>query len=282
MALVSAVKSPSLLPSMVERRAGQARLRRWEHRGAQDFLAPAAAHQDAELTLVERGGVILEVGGRSFQIGPGQAMVVPPQVEHRTTLLCGLQGRSLHLDVRMVSELAEVMGVGQLEARALPDGRRATALAAMLACELEEPAKGQSVAVEALVEAAAVELLRAAGAEPASRPAIHDPRIGRAVQMIEERYAEPLTLEEIAASVGMSRYHFSRCFLSAVGSSPYHFLLETRLKRAAELLRRGRRTVTEVALAVGFNDLGRFAQMFRRRFGCAPAAFCEGPLRRAG
>ena len=64
-----------------------------------------------------------------------------------------------------------------------------------------------------------------------------------------------------------------RRFRETVGMSPYRFLQSVRVSEAAALLRRGSHSVTDAALSVGFTDLGRFAQAFRRELGCAPSAF---------
>jgi AraC family transcriptional regulator len=79
----------------------------------------------------------------------------------------------------------------------------------------------------------------------------------------------------MARAARMSRYHFSRRFKDATGKSPYRYLVDVRLERAAELLRRGRAGVTEAALTVGFSDPSRFARMFRARFGASPAKYAE-------
>ena len=64
-----------------------------------------------------------------------------------------------------------------------------------------------------------------------------------------------------------------RRFREQVGKSPYAYLQQVRLQRAAELLGRGRATVTEAAFAAGFTDLGRFGRKFRETYGCTPSAF---------
>ncbi len=87
---------------------------------------------------------------------------------------------------------------------------------------------------------------------------------------MESRYAEPLGVDDLSRIAGISRAHFSRRFREALGLSPYQYLQRVRIDRARELLGRGH-GVTEAALSVGYRDLGRFAQAFRRQVGCAPS-----------
>jgi transcriptional regulator GlxA family with amidase domain len=96
-------------------------------------------------------------------------------------------------------------------------------------------------------------------------------RVSLSLDHIHSAYAEPLTVDDLARSAGMSRFHFSRLFHEQVGDAPYRYLLRVRIARAAELLRGGRHSVTEAALAVGFQDLGRFRRLFRREIGCRPS-----------
>jgi AraC-like DNA-binding protein len=80
---------------------------------------------------------------------------------------------------------------------------------------------------------------------------------------------------DLAAAAGMSRFHFSRVFRDETGSSPYAYLVDRRLERAAARLRAGGCSVTTAALDAGFRDLGRFARAFRARFGVTASAFAS-------
>lgn len=98
-------------------------------------------------------------------------------------------------------------------------------------------------------------------------------RIATAARLIEERHAEPLTIADIAATVGLSRYHFLRRFSAAMGMTPYQYLLNRRLRAAARALREDRTSVLDAALSAGFGDLSEFTRRFRRAFGQTPAAY---------
>lgn len=103
-------------------------------------------------------------------------------------------------------------------------------------------------------------------------------RVSRAVQYIAENSAEDLTLDDIAAEVATSTYHFLRTFRKVTGLTPYQFVLELRLRRAALQLIATGDAVSSIAFAAGFGDLSTFNARFKRRFGLTPRAFraCEG------
>lgn len=95
----------------------------------------------------------------------------------------------------------------------------------------------------------------------------------RAKDLVDARYAEPLTVAELAAAAGLSRAHFSREFRRAFGESPHVYLLTRRLEQAAALLRNTDRPVAGICFDVGLNSLGSFTTSFTRMYGLAPAAY---------
>lgn len=95
----------------------------------------------------------------------------------------------------------------------------------------------------------------------------------RAKDLVDARYAEALTVADLARCAGLSPAHFSREFRRTFGESPHQYLLTRRLERAAALLRNTDRPVTEVCFAVGLTSLGSFTTSFRRVYGAPPLAY---------
>jgi len=95
----------------------------------------------------------------------------------------------------------------------------------------------------------------------------------RALAAIDERYAEPLTVAELARLAGMSVSRFHERFRRETGHTPADRLATIRLDRAADLLRHTRTPIAEIALSVGFSDQSALTRSFRRRRGITPAAF---------
>lgn len=104
----------------------------------------------------------------------------------------------------------------------------------------------------------------------------------RAKDVAEARFAEPLTVADLADAAGLSPAHFSREFRRAFGESPHEYLLTRRLERAATLLRNTDRPVIEICLAVGLSSVGSFTTSFSRIHGMSPLAYRESfpPARR--
>jgi AraC-like DNA-binding protein len=95
----------------------------------------------------------------------------------------------------------------------------------------------------------------------------------RAKDFVDARYADPITVEDLAAAAGLSRAHFSRMFSRTFGETPRAYLQSRRLERAAALLRYTDRSVADICAMVGLKSLGTFTTNFARVYGLSPAAY---------
>ena len=95
----------------------------------------------------------------------------------------------------------------------------------------------------------------------------------RARDLADARYAESLTVADMARAAGLSPAHFSREFRRAFGESPHQYLLTRRLERAAALLQVTDWPVADICFAVGAGSVGSFTASFTRVFGCSPTAY---------
>ena len=92
---------------------------------------------------------------------------------------------------------------------------------------------------------------------------------------IDRDYAQPLDVEALAAGVHMSAGHLSRQFKLVYGEPPYSYLMTRRIERAMALLRDHDRSVTNIAVAVGYDSLGTFSRTFREITGSSPSEYRE-------
>jgi transcriptional regulator GlxA family with amidase domain len=98
----------------------------------------------------------------------------------------------------------------------------------------------------------------------------------RARDLADGTFDGPVTVADMAGAAALSPAHFSRAFRTAFGESPHQYLLTRRLERAATLLRTTDRSVTDIAIAVGWSSLGSFSATFRRVYGTAPSTWRVG------
>jgi AraC family transcriptional regulator len=233
------------------------------------------------LCLAEQGtrrdGVVdLEGAASPFREVVGRMHVVPPG--------CGFSGwldpsgphrfRYVHLD----TDAAFLRPVEMVGAALAPRaGFRDAGLAATirkLAEAASDPRRGR-LAAEALGLLLAIELLRRHGAPPRPPPGggLAPRQLRRAQERLRAGMEGGAGLAEVADAVGLSPWHFCRAFRASTGDPPQRWLAHRRIDTACDLLRDPRRSVLEVALAVGFGGASQFARAFRRATGASPSAW---------
>jgi AraC-like DNA-binding protein len=110
------------------------------------------------------------------------------------------------------------------------------------------------------------------GASSCGMRGVADPSIGAALRLMHGRFAEPWTLERLAAAVRMSRSAFAARFAELVGEPPLQYLAQWRMTRAEQLLREGT-SVACVAERVGYANPAAFSKAFARLRGTGPGAY---------
>lgn len=109
-------------------------------------------------------------------------------------------------------------------------------------------------------------------ARPSTRVELYR-RLHVARDFIAASFAQPITLDEMANVAALSPNHFLRSFKELFHTTPHQYLTEHRLTRASHLLRHSDESVTSICLAVGFQSIGSFGTLYRRRFGLSPSEF---------
>lgn len=92
----------------------------------------------------------------------------------------------------------------------------------------------------------------------------------KVMRHIDERLGQPISVAELAESVGFSASHFSRCFKSSFGLAPRGFLIRCRLERAKTLMRRTGSPLCQIAMDCGFSDQAHMSRTFRAIVGSSP------------
>jgi len=94
--------------------------------------------------------------------------------------------------------------------------------------------------------------------------------VNKALWFIEAHFGSEITLEEIAAVAGVSRYHLSRAFAIAMGQPALRYTRARRLSEAARALADGAPDILTLALEAGYNSHEAFTRAFRDQFGVTP------------
>jgi AraC-like DNA-binding protein len=158
---------------------------------------------------------------------------------------------------------------------------RILALLSMNEAENSVPGPGSDFVVARLMELLLVEILRgeALVAQPGKTGMLQglaDPVTARALVALHSDVAKLWTTSKLARLCGCSRSAFNLRFTSIVGVAPMRYLHRWRMAVAKDELRRGERSVAEIAFLIGFQSSGAFTKAFSRSVGCPPSTFVEG------
>jgi transcriptional regulator GlxA family with amidase domain len=107
-----------------------------------------------------------------------------------------------------------------------------------------------------------------------SRRPSHQDLVARVHTFLRDNPSEPVTVAELSRLVGVSERTLRAAFQGVIGLSPKQYAIDQRLRAAHEALCSANpetTTVTDVAMAFGFFELGRFAGRYRHAFGEAPS-----------
>lgn len=99
-------------------------------------------------------------------------------------------------------------------------------------------------------------------------------RVLNGKEFMDSNYTEPITIEQIARTAGMSEYHFFRLFKQTMGCTPYKYILSSRLNKASDLLKADY-SVSDVAISMGFSDIHSFSKAFKKHFGLSPTLYAS-------
>lgn len=122
---------------------------------------------------------------------------------------------------------------------------------------------------------------------PQRSPGRLDARVlRRVVEAIRSDPAHPPSLAALAQVAALSPFHLTRRFAATTGLTPHGYLTAVRLQTALGLLTRSAASVPDVALAVGYTNVGHFRRLFRRQYGAQPGQLAAelrtiGPSRAA-
>lgn len=90
---------------------------------------------------------------------------------------------------------------------------------------------------------------------------------------ITDHISEDITVDQLAAVAGFSKFHFSRIFKSLAGMPCHEYLIQRRLEVAEQLLADPNISITDVAMRSGFNSISTFSRIFKEEKNITPSAY---------
>jgi AraC family transcriptional regulator len=235
---------------------------------AADPGGPAAhwAYEKAAIGVVLSGWFEYSSQDVSVFAGPGTLLLGnagdPFTVRHADTH--GNRRLVVALDRDVIREVANEAGIPpRFSANAIPPGPSATYVGGLI--RALSRGDGDAIYLLAHVALPALQPATAARSTAMSRARVRD-----AVRYMEAKFDQPCPLQSLAEIAGVSRFQFIRTFSNVVGVTPNQYLINLRLRAAADLLLTTETPVAQVIYDVGFNDVSYFYACFRGTFRCTP------------
>jgi AraC-like DNA-binding protein len=234
------------------------------------------SHPTWTVAMMERGAAAFALDDTDQRAGDGELFVLEPESVHTgvPAVPGGWAYKVLYLDPALLGAWSEVDAVPQAARWVVfrdPALRRALAVAHRVLAE-EPPGLAVDGALVAAVDALRPHLKPGPGRGRTTPP--EHAAVRRARRYLEERWAAPVGLAELAAHAGLSRFELARTFRAQVGLPPHAFQLDLRIARAREQLAAGEPPAA-VAATCGFCDQAHLTRVFKRAVGVTPARYAR-------
>ncbi|MDR5760860.1 AraC family transcriptional regulator [Caballeronia sp. LZ035] len=258
---------------------------RWTSDGARTWSAKVPADELLVALCLRQSLATLAANEMPFHDGVidrGAMIVVPPGFDVRGTFHTATDFMHVHvpcatltewLDAGTVPDMAGIFGKAPLHVR----DSVAIKLTGTLLRTVHGRASASSMYADGIVLSILARLLEIIAARAAVKPPrassvspLEAWRVKIAVDFIDQRIDQSLTLAELGASVGLSPMHFAARFRAATGTSPHTFILRRKIQHAQTLLATTRSTVADIAFSVGFRTQAHFTTVFRRHVDDTP------------
>ncbi|MFD1925447.1 AraC family transcriptional regulator [Streptomyces beijiangensis] len=239
-------------------------------------IFPLHTHETFVIAAITEGVEAFRHRNELVQAGTGQLALVNPDTPHtgHAGIPEGWTYRTLYPAAALINEIA-----AEISTLRGPVGFTSPVAddpyAAVLVTGVHTAAEqGNALAADSLLRLAVARLLRAHGGNLPDRPrrSAGTGNALRARAVLEERMAEPPSLERLATELGTSPFALLRAFKATYGMPPHTWLTDARVRRASCLLDAGT-APAEAAAAVGFTDQSHLSRHFSRIVGVPPGAY---------
>lgn len=231
-------------------------------------------HENPELLWFTGGEGLVVYDNRQLPVGPGDTVVVNPYVVHQVVAETELEYFCLIVDKDFCRHHS--IDIGSLHFTEQLRDEKLDGLMRRVIAERDEAVPFAHTGIMAAVLEVMLYLCRSYSSprtEPLPLDGSDRKYVQAAIRYIKDNIAAKLTVDDIAASVGLSKYYFLREFKRVTGYTPVSYINILRCEYAKELLRSGKHRVREVAFLCGFENDSYFASVFKRYTGQLPSQF---------
>jgi AraC-like DNA-binding protein len=229
-------------------------------------------HDEVLLGVTEAGVQQFRCRGRVQRSTPGRVILIEPGEVHdgESPESGGFTYAMLYLPLARLREELEPLGPADIGFReTLADAPR---LGRQIRRAIAAVHRGEGRLARDLALAGLAQLIAQPSPSPTPARGRLEPRTARARDLIEEAFAQDLSLADLCAASGLDRFALTRAFRRAFGLSPHAYLVQVRLKAVRRALAAGA-SLAAAAADAGFFDQSHMGRWFRRAYGFTPGTY---------
>ncbi len=233
------------------------------------------AHDYYQIVFPEQGQMNMKIASQAGSVTPKRLAFIEPGVEHTFWATGHNQFLVLNLPRVLLEQAYFELGRRAKTPKQvyLPLNERLTALQSVLRAELRAGGLSETLIVDTLGVYASTIILQTSPRKEQS-PSATQRRIAHQIQAyLEAHYTDTVSIEMIAAEVGISAAHAQRCYKTYTGYSIVEQIHTLRLKQAQILLRTTELSILDISLAVGFESQSYFTRLFTRKLKMSPSSY---------
>lgn len=260
-----------------------------------DQITSPHSHDEVEIQYVVSGQMLVTCGNKSFTAGEGDILFINRHVEHSNTPMadnkCILRA--------VILNPYFVFGLGQLELEnkyinpvifdskisylhLTPKSRDYLKIMAQMS-EIFKLNEYKPICYEMLTKSSILQLwtyiYKYFHSKPSDDFAVgastqDEQRIEQAILYIYEHFTEPITLDDIAGFILVSKSECCRCFKRTLNVTPFEYLMKYRILESTKRMRqKPYESIAEIAGSVGFNNTSYYSKIFKKYMGCTPTEY---------
>ena len=241
-------------------------------------------HSAVEICLTLEGTVEYTVGDASYQVCRGEVLIIPPDQPHSLNMGENSSRYLFLFEPETILGMRDIKSLMQQFNRTfyLHDGSEAHTRVRELLLKAQNVYEKGDVMWNTACYGYLLRMYAVLGqnylitSQIRRREPVHSVDsevITASMGYINSHYQEELSLDDVAAFAGFSRYYFSRSFKKQTGYSFKDYLCNKRLQVAMDLLIRSNRSMRDVAIESGFGSVATFNRVFREKKGCTPTQY---------
>lgn len=252
-------------------------------------------HEEMEILIVDQGIAEISTDDDTYLIRPGQGLIINQNVMHcihaQDKKLCTFRSLVFHpdfifghkTDYLQTQYLLPIQNYQLFKAFFLDESAPWHERMLQIINEVIEVNMSKSFGYEIATKGHLchfwTELIRQlpqTNVSTPSRPSQDEQRVKEAMLFIRTHHSEPLTLEEIADSIHVSKSECCRCFARTLQMTPFEYLMKYRIYESTRKLMDPAHksdSIADLALSVGFNNISYFNKLFKKFLGCTPTYY---------